>query len=432
MIYFNPYVFFVSLDENYYLLINPQKRNSLYVITLQQYKLLTLLKNSVSSTEDMDDIVEPNVLDKFYLLFKRRGVLSDVNNFPADLNSKPTTLNLWMHSTDRCNLRCKYCYIETKETNEEMSPNMISNICKSIITTVKEESLKLVSIRFGGGEPFLSYKKWDYKLTTLKKSLKMMDCELRIVFLTNLTVLNNDILSFIERHKVFISVSLDGIGKYNDSSRIFINGEGTYNVIIKNLYKLLDKKIKPSIMNVVTNNNLDGLTGITMFAIEHNLSIRFSIVQHQEFNYEKAYVIFLKCYKLFEDAISKGYKFSKKHKLCDLNLFNFSDKACGSGVNNAAIYIDGAVYFCQQQVGSVNRLSTIKENENIFKAIRIGKVSWNGVAANCGDCQYINICAGGCPLSIDKYGKSPSCIFFQKIIPIIYSLIGKERLMRIK
>lgn len=226
------------------------------------------------------------------------------NDFAYKNISSNDFVSLWIHTTDNCNLRCRYCYIGTKDSNIKMNETVIQELCEKIRESAVCNKFKYVRLKLSGGEPFLNYRIWDCFLSKLRDNLSVIGCSLKITFLTNLTLLDDNILMFIKKHNISVSVSLDGIGKYNDNNRITKQGIGTFETIDINIEKLLCNKISPFINTVVTDKNIEGLPDLTKYVIQKNLSIRFSIVQDENFNYQKAMTFFFQCYKLFEEAIN--------------------------------------------------------------------------------------------------------------------------------
>ena len=55
---------------------------------------------------------------------------------------------------------------------------------------------------------------------------------------TNLSLINEDILSFLVKHNVLLFSSLDGPLEENDKNRVDINGKGTFNLAYTNLLKI--------------------------------------------------------------------------------------------------------------------------------------------------------------------------------------------------
>ena len=409
-------------------MVNPLQQDAVRLLNISQYKLLRGIENTEIAQYIVDNRADEHV-QKFLDIIQQEDFANTSNVFEPKF-SQSKSLSLWVHTTDACNLRCKYCYIHTKETNLQMTEDVILALCNKIIQTVEDKKLQKVILRMSGGEPFLNYKLWDIYFDYLKEKLSKYECMLIITFLTNFTLINDGEVAFIQKHNINISGSIDGIGIFNDQTRITKNGKGTFDIINKNINKLREAGITPFLMTVVSNDNLDGLVEFTKYVIKENLSMRYSIVQYNNFDYKKALPIFQECYQIFEQAIENGYAFSKKHKFGDLHFTEFSDHTCSCGRNAGTIYVNGDVFFCQQQVGTERKLGNVLDNQNLINIITTGD-RYNGILSKeCLSCQYQYICSGGCPLSRVN-GKSESCDFYQKIIPTIYRLIGFERLKQI-
>ena len=354
---------------------------------------------------------------------------SNVAELPSfDINE---SLNLWIHSTDECNLQCSYCYIQTKTSKKHFEEKVFTQFHLKVLELVKNGKLKQLTLRLAGGEPFIRFNRWKTFLLDLKHTIAKYDCEFNITYLTNLTILNDEIISFIKSEKVGIGVSLDGLKEYHDHSRSFKNGKGSFDLVFNNLNRLFSENIHPTIMSVISNNNIDGLLDFTKFLVKQKLRFRYSIVQDDNFDYEKAFKVFSELYYYIEKQIEDGYAFSKYHQLCDLNFKNIFYQACGAGINSGALYTDGRIYFCQQQVGTENYSGSIFSNEDLVSIISKGN-HYNGELNNeCKACRYRYICSNGCPLNRIN-GKDHSCNFYKEFIPVVYRLLGKERLFNIK
>lgn len=422
-IYRNPYLFSVPVNEDFHCVVNPLKNNAIRVLNSRQFNTLNQIDKLI--LQDNSD-----ELKQFVTIMQQDEFLKLSNDFAYKNISSNDFVSLWIHTTDNCNLRCRYCYIGTKDSNIKMNETVIQELCEKIRESAVCNKFKYVRLKLAGGEPFLNYRIWDCFLSKLRDNLSVIGCSLKITFLTNLTLLDDNILMFIKKHNISVSVSLDGIGKYNDNNRITKQGIGTFETIDINIEKLLCNKISPFINTVVTDKNIEGLPDLTKYVIQKNLSIRFSIVQDENFNYQKAMTFFFQCYKLFEEAINQGYKFSQKHRLCDISLYGNIDRVCACGKNCGTIYSNGDIYFCQLHIGSDNKSGNIFQSQDLLDIIRKGDHNYGKLNNDCNNCAYRYICAGGCPLSRISE-KSPSCIFFRQIIPELYRLIGVERLKEI-
>ena len=135
-----------------------------------------------------------------------------------------------------CNLDCGYCYTSGKYShNTGPFSFMPVETCKKAIdffcqrTAHKEEAF----ISFYGGEPLLGFPliKEAVRYALGKKGSTTYHFSMT----TNGTLLNQEIIDFLIAHDVSVLVSLDGPKTVNDRYRVFKNGEGTFNRVMKNL-----------------------------------------------------------------------------------------------------------------------------------------------------------------------------------------------------
>lgn len=423
----------LSLDDEFTLLVNPYLTDGLKIINKSQLDVFRKFDGkkdiSIIAKECKKEIKQIN---DFIIILNEKKLIEDNDKSEEPIfENFDKSIDFWVHTTDSCNLRCQYCYIHTKDSKNSIESPLIDKFLKKIIETVISKELKLVSLRLAGGEPFIQFKLWKSYILDLKRELQNYNCDLRIAFLTNLTLLSNEIIDFIKSENIGIGISLDGLNEYQNKARPFASGKGSYDVIYNNILKLIENNIHPSIMTVVSNDNLDGLVDFTKFLVSLNLPFRYSLVQADNFDYKKAFTVFRQVYTYLETEIDKGYSFEKNHKLCDLKLKDIFFQTCGAGLNTGTIYSDGNIYFCQQQVGSDKFLDSINSKEDLMDIIEKGKHFNGELSSECQECKFKYICTGGCPL-IRVDGKSPSCDFYKEFIPINLKLIGKERLNHIK
>ena len=373
-------------------------------------------------------------LEKMCSIFTKQEIISFSNYFTSvvDTYHIPDFLTFWVHTSNKCCLRCSYCVIHTLGENTYMDDEEIKLFCAKIEETVKKNKIHKVNLRLAGGEPLLCWKLWKDSMHNLKKRLKTLECQLSVGIITNLVLLSKDNLKWLIDDEIGIAVSMDGLEQYQDSSRHFPNGKGSYEFVKKNLEILLNNKMTPSILTVVSNNNLDGLVDMTKFMIDLNVHFRYSFVQYDDLDVEKVIVVMKKCFDIFSDAIEKGYKFSKKFDLCDLKFLHPSIQTCSNGMTGAAVYVDGDIYFCQSQFGTTPKIGSIHDSEDLVSIIRKGTYySEENISDECVMCRYRYICTSGCPLErVNK--KDPHCKAYKELIPIMYKLLAKERLYTIK
>jgi len=358
--------------------------------------------------------------------FLEKEFVSIGANFTFPEMQSPRSLNLWIHTTNKCTLRCTYCQVHKEQSF--MTEETFQALMSKLVESAKKDNLSKITLRFAGGEPMMQFKLLSKYIPVLRNQLEKVGCNLRFAFLTNLTILNREILQFIKENKCGISVSLDGQDSFHDKTRVFRGGGGSFKLVRNNLNTLLNSGIKPFILTVVSEDNLDGLVDHTNFLLDHDLSFRYSFVREKHIsNKEEMTSVLLDCYSVIEKKVLQGYKFTKKHKLCDTNITNPGIQVCGAGRGSFAVYTDGTLHTCftmldqKKPFGSLyssNDMLSLSINQDVIPDLHNN---------NCGGCQYEYICAGGCP--IDRInGRSPYCDVFKALIPRVYQLIGLERL----
>lgn len=140
--------------------------------------------------------------------------------------------------TESCNLRCKYCvYSGTyrnyrTHTNNymqfETAKKAIDHYINSIYSLNYSFPLLQPVIAFYGGEPLVNYE-------LVKKVFEYIDNNYKYPVLytltTNATMLTEEILENLVKHKVLLLISINGDKQENDRLRVYKNGEGTFDKI---------------------------------------------------------------------------------------------------------------------------------------------------------------------------------------------------------
>ncbi len=146
-------------------------------------------------------------------------------------------MNVTIFFTRNCNLACSYCY-EGEKFLKEISDSVLEQIIVFIKNQMKIMNNSRLSITTHGGEPFLVYNK-------IKKFVKKIRADIPNVefsVTTNGTILTDAILNFIINEYKDISVSIDGNKQSHNINRVFENNTGSYDIVMKNSLKILEKR----------------------------------------------------------------------------------------------------------------------------------------------------------------------------------------------
>ncbi|HJC23204.1 MAG TPA: radical SAM peptide maturase, CXXX-repeat target family [Candidatus Eisenbergiella merdavium] len=143
--------------------------------------------------------------------------------------------------TEDCNLRCKYCYITHKSTNEKMSFDVARQFIDYILSG-KVHCAPAVILDFIGGEPFLEVDLIDqicdyFKIKTYELQHPWF-WNYRFNFSTNgINFGSQKVQNYLMKNKGKVSVCLtiDGNKEKHDLQRVFPDGTGSYDSVVANI-----------------------------------------------------------------------------------------------------------------------------------------------------------------------------------------------------
>ena len=191
-------------------------------------------------------------------------------------------MNLVLSLTERCNLRCTYCYY--KVSHEARSLVMSKDIMEAAIRLAFERTLSLnqrfLNITFFGGEPLLCmdsiYRGVEFAKSLARErfgenvligpapanlapaSAPTRPFRLRFAVNTNATLLDETIIEYLKQEKFRIYLSLDGPENHHNICRKQVGGAGSFKLIEPHIPALL--KLDTVVLSVVTRENMHSLS----------------------------------------------------------------------------------------------------------------------------------------------------------------------------
>lgn len=143
--------------------------------------------------------------------------------------------------TQSCNLRCKYC-IYSEDINmhqrSHSTKKMSWDVAKKSIEFLRDHSIdsERVNIGFYGGEPLLCFPLIKKAIIYAKEIFAGKILTFAIT--TNGTLLNSEIIEFFAQEDVHLTISLDGPKSIHDKNRVFADGRGSFDTVIRNLERI--------------------------------------------------------------------------------------------------------------------------------------------------------------------------------------------------
>lgn len=125
--------------------------------------------------------------------------------------------------TQKCNLACDYCYVA--KTSERMPVSTADQIIEFAFrhTPLSEN----INIGFFGGEPLLEFSLLEQITHRIETHTGFDPCRVKLGVATNGTLLTPQIIHYLKRHDVALTISCDGPPEVHDRFRHFPNGNGT-------------------------------------------------------------------------------------------------------------------------------------------------------------------------------------------------------------
>ena len=311
-----------------------------------------------------------------------------------------------------CNLRCKYCFADEGEYHGHQGVMSADTAKKAIEYVVKRSGpRKNIEIDLFGGEPTMIMDTIKEIIAFARSKEKEWNKNIRFTMTTNATLLNDEMMDYMDKEMGNIILSLDGRKEVNDNVRIKVDGSGSYDDILPNIKKMISKRTKGKtfyVRGTFTRNNTDFYEdimamineGFREISIEpvvledgHPLAIREEDLPEIFDNYDK----------LFNEMLRRkreGDEFNFYHFNIDLQGGPCVYKrisGCGAGFEYVAITPQGDVYPCHQFVGNEEfKLGNIYEDTFDNKLSKKFKIAHIYNKPKCKECWARFYCSGGC------------------------------------
>jgi uncharacterized protein len=311
-------------------------------------------------------------------------------------------MKITLSITHDCNLRCEYCY-----AGEKFSCHMDIDTAKKIIDFAFAITPSNESIDFGffGGEPFLQLPLMEDIIAYIHTK----DASNPIAFniTTNGTLLSDEILRFIRRHNIQLSISIDGPEYIHDRKRKYKNGRGTLKTVLKNI-KEISQGLEHFQVNAVfgpeTVAHLDKTVRFLINEEIYNIHLNPDISALWD---EKSLPLIAKSYDEVADTYIEMFECNQEIavNLLDNKLILFfkggyelSDR-CGMGESEFGFAPSGNVYPCERLIGDDTDdnmlMGNIHTGVNLLARCAIGK-QFASSNTECKECSFGKYCMNWC------------------------------------
>ncbi len=365
----------------------------------------------------------------------RRGILHSPGAPPLENADELKIANVTMNLTNRCNLRCRWCYNSNRVTEELPIEVLMDAIAMGKSVYSPDASFILL-----GGEPFIDPPRL---VASLERARDIFTAPTLVS--TNGTLLSGDMIQKLACYPIEIQVSVDG-GRRETHERV--RGPETFDRTIENVRRLTASGIYTILSMVYVKDSEPELEPFFDLALELGV--------------QEARLIPLRAIgrgldfsdnlprqdRIFEALMSLLGRRPEIARLLGRDFFSILAAVCSQsqrrlhcGVGRNVVFIDsdGALYPCPNHVGPEYRCGHIPEDtiegvllsSPVMCAMR--KRYCVALYECCRKCAFRHWCAGDCrgetvSLSGNPHAPSRHCGELQKIIPSMLWMIARGTL----
>jgi uncharacterized protein len=155
----------------------------------------------------------------------------------------------------RCNIACTYCYwfrdASVYEKPAVLTPEAEAALVARLAEHIEAHQLRSFAITFHGGEPLLFGKqRFDALCGRLRELERSSGCRLRLSMTSNGVLIDPEWASLLRKHRVRITLSIDGPKRTHDARRLDFAQRGTFDRVMAGLQVLREAGIEPGVIAV--------------------------------------------------------------------------------------------------------------------------------------------------------------------------------------
>ena len=333
--------------------------------------------------------------------------------------------------TLRCDYACIYCHA-SKSNIWAKEMDMDIGTARLTVDRIFECSNPAITVEFQGGEPLLNFDTVKFIIEYIQEKNKKAKKDILISMVTNLSVINDEILEYLCKKKISLCTSIDGPEEVFNENRKSLSWKNGYKHTIK-WFKKVQKKyfrrviFRPNALTTITKQSLPYYKEIIDEYIKLDLEgvhLRplnpFGLARKTWKQIEYTTDEFMDFYKKSLDyIIAKNLKgkffyertarifLTKILSNVDPNYFEIRSP-CGAGIGQLAYNYNGDVYTCDEgrmvsrmgdeafKIGNVvdNTYKDFVKSETV-KAMCVA--STLDILSGCSTCVFKPYC-GVCPI----------------------------------
>lgn len=393
-----------------------ERDNKLFIYHIKTKKILLIEKNLEEKGYLLSTFIKDSNSIKLYKTSKLsikdiKELFNNLDNYKAkafiNLENYMYHNKAYFFLTNACNLKCRYCYQESKpvKMNFSMSKKSIDMMIKN-----KRKTETDFQIRFFGGEPLLNYKLMKQIINYCSNDRFNDNNTFNYYLSTNGLLLDSEKLSFMNDSNTKIKISVDGNRETFNYYRKSAKYKDVYCVLIKKLKEVFKYYPNELLTAGITNNY-------------YNINFCENLQHAYEIGFRNFYIQFVCNNDFYEerlpDILAEKYdeiinEYEKILSFINIKInsgqeiyVNLLDSfikflfvplnslcGCSAGIASCAYDNVGNIYFCQRFIG--NEKYIIGNVEKGLDRQKIKTIRNFNVMDRCVNCPIRDYCMGGC------------------------------------
>ncbi len=364
--------------------------------------------------EEVDDVLSD--LDS---LVQKEQLLAPMDpNYRVVIEDKPIIKALCLNIAHDCNLRCRYCFAGQGGYGQ-WRMLMSFDVARRAVDFLIAHSggRKHCEIDFFGGEPLMNWHVIQETVSYIRQQEKKHNKIIKLSLTTNGLLLDEEKTRYLTENHISLILSLDGRKEMHDRMRPGVQGEPTYDRILKNLQYCVEHRDGEEyyVRGTYTRYNLDFATDVTdivdkgfpALSMEPVIGDASEAYAIQKEDLPQIFDEYEKLAKIFIEREEAGHPFFYFHFNMDLWRGSCLPKrlrGCGAGHEYLAVVPNGDIYPCHQFVGRdgyvIGNVYEGLKNMDMMKSFRENHVLSK---PECVQCWARFYCSGGCHANNETY-----------------------------
>ena len=345
------------------------------------------------------------------------------DDLPPD---SPETLTVWLHITDRCNLRCSYCYLPHHSENMTYQTSLAA--VQAAVRSASLHAFPRIKLKYAGGEPLLQFELLTKLHTAATRLCEETGIHLDGVVLTNGTQLTRSRLDQMARLGLRCIVSLDGLGSGGARQRLTVGGRASTAAVLRGLELAQQAGSDVAVSVTVTNLNLGELVELVDWLVENKLD--FGLNFHRpagglSTGLPDPFELVAVLRSVYQRLYAHPERLDGASLLDRASLLVPHQHPCAAGHSALVFDCTGRVAACPMLLGQP---VTALDSPDPLGRLRLA----TGDRLNppveqipsCQACEWRSWCAGGCPLLRHTPAHDRYCQVYRELFPDLLKLEG--------